>query len=78
MTLKEEVEQLRKEIKHLQKQSEDSAKQIELFREQKEDSVQQIKQLKKQLAEQNNKWNKIYTLASVASALIALMNLLIA
>ena len=50
MTIKEEVEQLRKEIKDL----------------------------KKQLVEQNNKWNKIYTLASVVSALIALMNLLIA
>ena len=50
MTLKEEVEQLRKEVKDL----------------------------KKQLAEQNNKWNKIYTLASVISDLAAVINLIIA
>ena len=37
MTLKEEMEQLRKEIELLQKQSEDSAKQIENLRQQLEE-----------------------------------------
>ena len=49
MTIKEEVEQLRKEIKHL----------------------------KKELYEQNNKWNKILALASVVSAIATLIHLLI-
>ena len=37
----------------------------------------EIKQLKKQLAEQNNKWNKILAYASMVSALAAVTNLLI-
>ena len=48
------------------------------IKEEFEQLRKEVKDLKKQLAEQNNKWNKIYTVASVASALIALMNLVIA
>lgn len=38
---------------------------------------QEIKRLKKGLAEQNNKWNRILAYASVISAIIALLNLLV-
>ena len=38
---------------------------------------QEIKRLKKELAEQNNKWNKILAYASVISAIIALFNLFV-
>jgi hypothetical protein len=38
---------------------------------------QEIKRLKKELVEQNNKWNKILAYASVFSAIIALLNLLV-
>ena len=50
MTVKEEVEQLKKELKDL----------------------------KKEIRTQNNRWNKIYTVSSVVSALAAVINLIIA
>jgi chaperonin cofactor prefoldin len=64
MTIKEEVEQLKKEIEYLRQQGEDSAK--------------QIKQLKKELSEQNNKWNKVLAYASIVSATATSFSLLIA
>ena len=36
---------------------------------------QEIKRLKKELQEQNNKWNKILAAASVVSAVAAMLNL---
>ena len=39
---------------------------------------EEVEQLKKELQEQNNKWNKILAYASVISALAAVINLLIA